>query len=89
MLGNLSGMLGSAGAGNLLSGGLEELFEKFKRNLMARQHTADTAWTWAAERTGRFLDSGQARSGKPAALGSAAVPPSSPEAAAVTVLPPV
>jgi hypothetical protein len=34
LLGNLSGMLGGAGAGGLLSGGLEELFERFKQNGM-------------------------------------------------------
>src|ERR1700736_5615379 len=32
LLGNLSGMLGGAGAGGLLSGGLGELLEKFKQN---------------------------------------------------------
>jgi uncharacterized protein YidB (DUF937 family) len=32
VLGNLSGMRGSAGAGGLLTGGLGELLEKFKQN---------------------------------------------------------
>jgi uncharacterized protein YidB (DUF937 family) len=32
LLGNLSGMLGGAGAGGLLTGGLGELLEKFKQN---------------------------------------------------------
>jgi uncharacterized protein YidB (DUF937 family) len=41
LLGNLSGMLGGAGAGGLLSGGLGELLEKFKQN-----GHGDTAQSW-------------------------------------------
>jgi uncharacterized protein YidB (DUF937 family) len=41
LLGNLSGMLGGAGAGGLLSGGLEELFERFKQN-----GHGETAQSW-------------------------------------------
>ena len=32
LLGNLGGMLGGAGAGGLLNGGIGELLEKFKQN---------------------------------------------------------
>lgn len=41
LLGNLSGMLGGAGAGGLLSGGIGELLEKFKQN-----GHGDTAQSW-------------------------------------------
>ena len=41
LLGNLSGMLGGAGAGGLLSGGLGELLEKFKQN-----GHGETAQSW-------------------------------------------
>ena len=41
LLGNLSGMLGGAGAGGLLTGGLGELLEKFKQN-----GHGDTAQSW-------------------------------------------
>src|ERR1700686_581534 len=41
LLGNLSGMLGGAGAGGLLNGGLGELLEKFKQN-----GHGDTAQSW-------------------------------------------
>ena len=41
LLGNLSGMLGGAGAGGLLSGGIGELLEKFKQN-----GEGDTAQSW-------------------------------------------
>jgi uncharacterized protein YidB (DUF937 family) len=41
LLGNLSGMLGGAGAGGLLSGGLGELLERFKQN-----GHGDTAQSW-------------------------------------------
>ena len=41
LLGNLEGMLGGAGEGGLLSGGLGELLEKFKQN-----GHGDTAQSW-------------------------------------------
>ena len=41
MLGNLGGMLGGAGAGGLLSGGLGELLDKFKQN-----GEGETAESW-------------------------------------------
>jgi uncharacterized protein YidB (DUF937 family) len=41
LLGNLGGMLGGAGAGGLLSGGIGELLEKFKQN-----GEGDTAQSW-------------------------------------------
>jgi uncharacterized protein YidB (DUF937 family) len=41
LLGNLSGMLGGAGAGGLLSGGLGELLERFNQN-----GHGDTAQSW-------------------------------------------
>jgi uncharacterized protein YidB (DUF937 family) len=41
LLGNVGGMLGGAGAGGLLSGGLGELLEKFKQN-----GHGDTAQSW-------------------------------------------
>ena len=41
LLGNLSGMLGGAGAGGLLSGGLGELLERFRQN-----GHGDTAQSW-------------------------------------------
>jgi uncharacterized protein YidB (DUF937 family) len=41
LLGNLSGMLGGAGAGGLLSGGIGELLEKFKQN-----GQGETAQSW-------------------------------------------
>jgi uncharacterized protein YidB (DUF937 family) len=41
LLGNLSGMLGGAGAGGLLSSGLGELLENFKQN-----GQGDTAQSW-------------------------------------------
>jgi uncharacterized protein YidB (DUF937 family) len=41
VLGNLSGILGSGGAGGLLTGGLGELLEKFKQN-----GHGDTAQSW-------------------------------------------
>lgn len=41
LLGNLSGMLGGASAGGLLSGGIGELLEKFKQN-----GQGDTAQSW-------------------------------------------
>jgi len=40
-LGNLSGMLGGAGAGGLLNGGLQELFERFSQN-----GHGETAQSW-------------------------------------------
>jgi uncharacterized protein YidB (DUF937 family) len=41
LLGNLTGMLGGAGAGGLLSGGIGELLEKFKQN-----GQGETAQSW-------------------------------------------
>ncbi|MDP1869162.1 MAG: YidB family protein [Bradyrhizobium sp.] len=41
LLGNLGGMLGGAGAGGLLSGGIGELLEKFKQN-----GEGETAESW-------------------------------------------
>jgi uncharacterized protein YidB (DUF937 family) len=41
LLGNLGGMLGGAGAGGLLSGGIGELLEKFKEN-----GQGETAQSW-------------------------------------------
>lgn len=41
LLGNLSGMLGGAGAGGLLNGGIGELLEKFKQN-----GEGETAESW-------------------------------------------
>ena len=41
LLSNLSGMLGGAGAGGLLSGGLGEMLERFKQN-----GHGDTAQSW-------------------------------------------
>ncbi|WP_291851917.1 YidB family protein [Bradyrhizobium sp.] len=41
VVGNLSGMLGGAGVGGLLSGGIGELLEKFKQN-----GAGDTAESW-------------------------------------------
>jgi uncharacterized protein YidB (DUF937 family) len=41
LLGNLGGMLGGAGAGSLLSGGLGELLAQFKQNGLG-----DTAQSW-------------------------------------------
>jgi uncharacterized protein YidB (DUF937 family) len=41
LLGNLTGMLGGAGAGGLLSGGIGELLEKFKEN-----GQGETAQSW-------------------------------------------
>ena len=43
MLGNLSGMLGGAGAGGLLSGGLGELLQKFREN-----GHGDAAQSWVS-----------------------------------------
>ena len=43
ILGNLSGMLGGAGAGGLLSGGLGELLQKFREN-----GHGDTAQSWVS-----------------------------------------
>ena len=43
LLGNLGGMLGGAGAGGLLSGGLGELLEKFKQN-----GHGETAQSWVS-----------------------------------------
>jgi uncharacterized protein YidB (DUF937 family) len=44
LLGNLSGMLGGAGAGGLLSGGIGELLEKFKQN-----GEGETAESWVKD----------------------------------------
>jgi uncharacterized protein YidB (DUF937 family) len=41
LLGNLSGMLGGAGVGGLLNGGISELLEKFKQN-----GQGETAQSW-------------------------------------------
>jgi uncharacterized protein YidB (DUF937 family) len=41
LLGSLSGMLGGAGAGGLLSGGLQELFDRFSQN-----GHGETAQSW-------------------------------------------
>ena len=41
LLGNLGGMLGGAGAGGLLNGGIGELLERFKQN-----GQGDTAQSW-------------------------------------------
>jgi uncharacterized protein YidB (DUF937 family) len=41
LLGNLSGMLGGAGVGGLLNGGIAELLEKFKQN-----GQGETAESW-------------------------------------------
>ena len=41
LLGNLSGMLGGAGVGGLLNGGIGELLEKFKQN-----GQGETAQSW-------------------------------------------
>ena len=41
LLGNLSGMLGGAGVGGLLNGGIEELLEKFKQS-----GQGETAQSW-------------------------------------------
>jgi len=44
LLGNLGGMLGGAGAGGLLSGGIGELLEKFKQN-----GEGETAESWVKD----------------------------------------
>ena len=44
LLGNLSGMLGGAGAGGLLTGGIGELLEKFKQN-----GQGETAESWVKD----------------------------------------